>query len=217
LQDFLHAPERNIDDYLKNTEIFQLKKKRQRSSPSTGQGGLSLLVSNISILCYTVIDPMHNLLLGMVSFSCATINSTAFSFEGIAKSQWYNYWIQNGLRANTPTQQRELNIIHDLLESVSWFRITAQSQINMFTPLWAGCLPLRVGEPAGGSLTADEYKFAATGPWAIAVQKYYFPIQRNAHGNGRYHLYGIVFATRPKGKSNCRGRLSWEIGGVRER
>jgi hypothetical protein len=30
-------------------------------------------------------------------------------------------------------------------------------------------LPLRVGEAAGGSLTADEYKFATTGPWAIVV------------------------------------------------
>lgn len=37
------------------------------------------------------------------------------------------------------------------------------------SPLWAGRLPLRVGEPAGGSLTADEYKFAVTGPWAMIV------------------------------------------------
>ncbi|KAJ6572666.1 hypothetical protein B0H10DRAFT_2444291 [Mycena sp. CBHHK59/15] len=37
------------------------------------------------------------------------------------------------------------------------------------SPLWAGRLPLRVGEPAGGSLTADEYKFAVTGPWAIII------------------------------------------------
>jgi hypothetical protein len=37
------------------------------------------------------------------------------------------------------------------------------------SPLWAGRLPMRVGEPAGGSLTADEYKFAVTGPWAIIV------------------------------------------------
>jgi hypothetical protein len=40
-------------------------------------------------------------------------------------------------------------------------------------PLWAGHLPLRVGEPAGGSLTADEYKFAVTGPWAIIVRQFY--------------------------------------------
>ncbi|KAJ7720064.1 hypothetical protein B0H14DRAFT_3521066 [Mycena olivaceomarginata] len=37
------------------------------------------------------------------------------------------------------------------------------------SPLWAGRLPLRVGEPAGGSLTADEYKFAMTGPWAMII------------------------------------------------
>jgi hypothetical protein len=35
--------------------------------------------------------------------------------------------------------------------------------------MWAGQIPKRAGEPAGGSLTADEYKFAATGPWAIIV------------------------------------------------
>jgi hypothetical protein len=76
---------------------------------------------------------MHNLLLGMASFSRAAINSTPYSSEGIAKNQWYNYWIQNGcLRANTPTQQRELSIIHDLLESVSWFCMTFQSRINVF-------------------------------------------------------------------------------------
>jgi hypothetical protein len=39
-------------------------------------------------------------------------------------------------------------------------------------PLWAGRLPLQVGEPAGGSLTADEYKFAVTGPWAIIVHNF---------------------------------------------
>ncbi|KAJ7791987.1 hypothetical protein B0H14DRAFT_2395176, partial [Mycena olivaceomarginata] len=97
---------------------------------------------------YTAIDPMYNLLLG------------------VAKTQWYGYWVKNGcLRAtdinfgrdcNTPGRERELNDIHKFLESFE-------------SPLWAGRLPLHVGEPAGGSLTADEYKFAVTGPWAIAV------------------------------------------------
>ncbi|KAF8157655.1 hypothetical protein K438DRAFT_1861264 [Mycena galopus ATCC 62051] len=82
---------------------------------------------------------MHNLLLGL------------------AKTQWYTRWIKTGaLRANTPSFYRELNIIHQFLESFE-------------SPKWAGHLPLRVGEPAGGSLTADEYKFAVTGPWAIAI------------------------------------------------
>ncbi|KAJ7879780.1 hypothetical protein B0H14DRAFT_2341287, partial [Mycena olivaceomarginata] len=42
------------------------------------------------------------------------------------------------------------------------------------SPLWAGRLPL--GEPAGGSLTADEYKFAVTTPWAMMVSKINIPI-----------------------------------------
>ncbi|KAJ7731484.1 hypothetical protein B0H14DRAFT_2409444, partial [Mycena olivaceomarginata] len=88
---------------------------------------------------YTVVDPMHNLLLG------------------VAKTQWYTQWIKtNTLRANTERYARELDFIHNFLE-------------NFEAPLWAGRLPLRVGEPAGGSLTADEYKFAVTGPWAIII------------------------------------------------
>ncbi|KAJ7869571.1 hypothetical protein B0H14DRAFT_2346007, partial [Mycena olivaceomarginata] len=88
---------------------------------------------------YTVVDPMHNLLLG------------------VAKTQWFDRWIETGaLRGNTPQTARELNVVHEFLESFE-------------SPLWAGRLPLRVGEAAGGSLTADEYKFATTGPWAVVV------------------------------------------------
>ncbi|KAG1751089.1 hypothetical protein EDB19DRAFT_1271823 [Suillus lakei] len=87
----------------------------------------------------TIIDPMHNLLLGIV------------------KTQWYNRWIQNSaLRASTDARARELDMIHKFLASFE-------------APLWAGKLPLRVGEPAGGSLTADEYKFAALTAWPIII------------------------------------------------
>ncbi|KAJ6534262.1 hypothetical protein B0H19DRAFT_1080746 [Mycena capillaripes] len=82
---------------------------------------------------------MHNLLLGL------------------AKTQWYTAWIKSGsLRADTASFHRELHTIHEFLESFE-------------SPLWAGRLPLRVGEPAGGSLTADEYKFAVTGSWALII------------------------------------------------
>ncbi|KAJ6536329.1 hypothetical protein B0H19DRAFT_1213761 [Mycena capillaripes] len=92
------------------------------------------------IVKWTVIDPMHNLLLGMG-----------------AKTQWFSQWIKKGsLRASTGTKPRELNLIHKFLET-------------FVAPPWAGCIPLRVGEPAGGSLTADEYKFATTDPWAMIV------------------------------------------------
>ncbi|KAF8840022.1 hypothetical protein BDN67DRAFT_996960 [Paxillus ammoniavirescens] len=88
---------------------------------------------------HTIIDPMHNLLLGIV------------------KTQWYSQWILTpALRASTQTRARELDIMHKFLSTFE-------------SPLWAGKLPLRVGEPAGGSLTADEYKFAATTAWPIIV------------------------------------------------
>ncbi|KAJ7017492.1 hypothetical protein C8F04DRAFT_1215036 [Mycena alexandri] len=88
---------------------------------------------------WTVVDPMHNLLLG------------------VAKTQWYGQWIKTKtLRPNTEKFERELDFIHKFMQTYE-------------SPLWAGHLPLRVGEPAGGSLTADEYKFAVTGPWAIIM------------------------------------------------
>ncbi|KIJ08421.1 hypothetical protein PAXINDRAFT_18445 [Paxillus involutus ATCC 200175] len=87
----------------------------------------------------TIIDPMHNLLLGIV------------------KTQWYSQWIQTpALRASTDKRARELDVIHRFLASFE-------------TPLWAGKLPTHVGEPAGGSLTADEYKFSACSAWPIII------------------------------------------------
>ncbi|KAJ7910705.1 hypothetical protein B0H13DRAFT_2660867 [Mycena leptocephala] len=74
--------------------------------------------------------------------------------NGVAKTHWYDQWIQTKtLQADTAAFKRELSWIHDFLASYE-------------SPLWAGILPLRVGEPAGGSVTADEYKFAVTDPWA---------------------------------------------------
>ena len=40
------------------------------------------------------------------------------------------------------------------------------------SPLWAGILPVRLGEPVGGSLSADEYKFALTTPLPIIVRPF---------------------------------------------
>ncbi|KAJ6506558.1 hypothetical protein C8R45DRAFT_1208644 [Mycena sanguinolenta] len=76
---------------------------------------------------------------------------------GVAKTQWFTRWIETGaLRSNIPQTARELNIVHKFLQSFE-------------APLWAGRLPLRVGEAAGGSLTADEYKFATTAPWTVVI------------------------------------------------
>lgn len=40
------------------------------------------------------------------------------------------------------------------------------------SPLWAGELPPRLGEPAGGSLSADAYKMATTGPLCMIVSDF---------------------------------------------
>ncbi|TFK81258.1 hypothetical protein K466DRAFT_502435 [Polyporus arcularius HHB13444] len=81
----------------------------------------------------TVVDPMHNLLLG------------------VAKNQWYACWIKTqALRPDTKAgTKRELTVLHEFLNT---FRV----------PAWVGRLPMKVGEPAGGNLTADEYKLLIT-------------------------------------------------------
>ena len=56
-----------------------------------------------------------------------------------------------------------------------------QQYAQYSAPLWAGTLPTKVGEPAGGSLTADEYKFAITGPFAIAVAMHNYFIPYGSH------------------------------------
>ncbi|OJT14070.1 hypothetical protein TRAPUB_9382, partial [Trametes pubescens] len=88
----------------------------------------------------TVIDPMHNLLLGVV------------------KTQWYSRWIKTGaLRPDTKAGTvRELSMMHEFLAE---FKV----------PGWVGRLPMRVGELAGGSLTADEYRHLMVGPGCIIL------------------------------------------------
>ncbi|KII90042.1 hypothetical protein PLICRDRAFT_29188 [Plicaturopsis crispa FD-325 SS-3] len=78
----------------------------------------------------TLIDPMHNILLGLV------------------KNHWLETWIKpNVLRQRTSKKKvlREIDQIHEYLDAFEM-------------PAWVARLPSQVGYPAGGSLTADEYK-----------------------------------------------------------
>ncbi|KAL5485641.1 hypothetical protein ACEPAI_6682 [Sanghuangporus weigelae] len=76
----------------------------------------------------SAIDPMHNVLLGL------------------CKRQWLDVWVRGGvLRERTRLKVRELDQIHAYLSSFEM-------------PSWVGRLPNQVGYPAGGSLSADEYK-----------------------------------------------------------
>lgn len=64
-------------------------------------------------------------------------------------------------------------MMHEFLAKVShhykqiylMFAYNAKFQV----PGWVGRLPMRVGEPAGGSLTADEYRHLMVGPGCIIV------------------------------------------------
>ncbi|KAI0628591.1 hypothetical protein C8Q77DRAFT_1162009 [Trametes polyzona] len=74
-----------------------------------------------------VIDPMHNLFLGLV------------------KSHFYHIWVQLRIFRKS----KEIRRMHEIL-----------SQLNL--PSRLGRLPRLVGEPAGGSLTADQWLNLAT-------------------------------------------------------
>ncbi|KAI0668702.1 hypothetical protein C8Q78DRAFT_1097701 [Trametes maxima] len=79
-----------------------------------------------NIVEQVVVDPMHNLFLGLV------------------KTHFYHIWVQMGiLREN-----HELRVLHDMLRDFS-------------VPSSAGKLPKDIGTPAGGSLTADQWRLLA--------------------------------------------------------
>ena len=71
------------------------------------------------------------------------------------------------------------------------------------TPSWAGTLPEKVGEPAGGSLTADEYRFATTGPWAMVVRLLMSCLShiRCLISDFRFPLCGIIFCQNRRQRS----------------
>ncbi|KAI0093118.1 hypothetical protein BDY19DRAFT_902918 [Irpex rosettiformis] len=78
------------------------------------------------IVRQVVVDPMHNLFLGLV------------------KTHFYHIWVQMKILR----EKHELKVFHDLLRDFS-------------LPTSAGKLPKDIGIPAGGSLTADQWKLLA--------------------------------------------------------
>ncbi|RXW14412.1 hypothetical protein EST38_g11447 [Candolleomyces aberdarensis] len=83
-----------------------------------------------------VIDPMHNLLLGLV------------------KTHFYHIWVQSKILRKT----KELNALHKIL-------------VEFTMPSYLGRLPALIGEPAGGSLTADQWLVMAPVVAPIAIPK----------------------------------------------
>ncbi|KAH9935850.1 hypothetical protein B0H21DRAFT_711539 [Amylocystis lapponica] len=86
----------------------------------------------------TVIDPMHNILLGIV------------------KTQWLDAWIhENAFRGRTSKVPRELDQIHEYLKTVHVHNYETEA-LKCHDGL-RDC-PKTLDIPAGGSLTADEWK-----------------------------------------------------------
>ncbi|KZO96677.1 hypothetical protein CALVIDRAFT_481011, partial [Calocera viscosa TUFC12733] len=106
-----------------------------------------------------VLDPMHMLL------------------QGLTKSLWYYTWVQGGkekikvLREGTEAgTQRELDEIHEVLRTFEM-------------PTWYARLPTKVGYPAGGSLTSDEWRALAVvyGPAVVSGIVDVGPSARHQH------------------------------------
>ncbi|TFK47537.1 hypothetical protein OE88DRAFT_1714432 [Heliocybe sulcata] len=90
--------------------------------------------------CMIVVDPMHNLFLGLV------------------KSHFYHVWVQLKVLRKT----KELRVLHGIL---------GQFQL----PAKLGHLPSLIGEPAGGSLTADQWRILATVVSPLVIWAEYMP------------------------------------------
>ncbi|EJD36722.1 hypothetical protein AURDEDRAFT_174242 [Auricularia subglabra TFB-10046 SS5] len=108
--------------------------QRQRHFDAHGQQWSELMrLPYFDPVRQTVIGPMHCLL------------------NGIVKNLWYDTWIKGTktLRPNTDGGTlRELDFIHQMLKKFE-------------VPSWVGRLPKVIGEPAGGSLSSDEWKWLA--------------------------------------------------------
>jgi hypothetical protein len=84
----------------------------------------------------------------------------------VVKTQWLDAWIRDpaALRKPTPITPREIDQIQAYLKAVSHLclRVNAvkfmTSQFEMEMPTWVARLPNKVGLPAGGNLTSDEWK-----------------------------------------------------------
>lgn len=74
----------------------------------------------VDLVRYTIIDPMHNMLLGWYIL-CSMHEGLTAHCIGLVKTQWYHQWIlrkPQTLRGDTTARERELNLIHKFLETV---------------------------------------------------------------------------------------------------
>ncbi|KAG2066579.1 hypothetical protein BDR04DRAFT_1121104 [Suillus decipiens] len=90
-----------------------------------------------NIVEQVIIDPMHNLFLGLV------------------KTHFYNIWVQSKILQPT----HELQMLHEMLADLPMLLTTV---IKFIVPGSCSRLPTDIGMPSGGSLTADQWLLLAT-------------------------------------------------------
>jgi hypothetical protein len=90
--------------------------------------------------------------------------------SGLIKTHFFHIWVQcQILRPNY-----ELNILHDLLKNVSTLRsdYEVSNSLQFDLPSHIGRPPRLIGEPSGGSLSADQWLTLAiaVGPVVVCDQ-----------------------------------------------
>lgn len=88
----------------------------------------------------------------------------------MVKTHFYHIWVQHKILRKT----KELRRLHAILSEVSYLELAARlclNQLQLSIPAKLGRLPSLIGEPAGGSLTADQWLVFATvvAPLAVSV------------------------------------------------
>lgn len=92
-------------------------------------------------------------------------------FLGLVKTHFYHIWVQHNVLRKT----KELRSLHSFLAEVFIYCFHQASNeklkniIQLKMPAKLGRLPSLIGEPAGGSLTADQWLVFATVVAPLAV------------------------------------------------
>lgn len=89
---------------------------------------------------------------------------------GLVKAHFYNMWVQSKI-----LRDKDLDVFHQLMAAVRLNSFTCRLQpltdLQCTVPDHLGRLPVKIGKPAGGSLTADQWIILGTvmGPLIVCT------------------------------------------------
>ena len=106
----------------------------------------------------------------LIRFLFVDVFISYLPLTGLVKTHFYGIWVQKKvLQPN-----HELNLFHKLLADISTLlcspTMSAELDKQFIVPSSCGKLPTDIGEPSGGSLTADQWLLLATVYGPIVVR-----------------------------------------------